>query len=763
MSRKHTNFSQMQRISSLGPIWKRLRLSASPYHVKLRAVKVAAWPRALHAIPATTLSDATYQSLRAGAIQGLGVDAADMNAHVHLGLLEDPLCDPQFFAICHTLRFVRDCGDPDAIVRTMVNLSYGLQSAPDNGITSTLLVRLRTLSWHITMQGTCVDQFGEFCLLEVSFQELKFRAEWAWQQVIAQQVSHRPGFRGLEYVDAKSTRKWLDSLEPSDRLLMHKTLNGTHITQDCKVHCQDGGTDLCPYCDCVDSRFHRFWGCEHFDHQRAQVPPDVLALIASCPDTLTGYAWNVRPHTLLTWFQALARIPCPDDHFLCPDVEVAHIFTDGSCFNQTLENGRLAAYAVVLASVQDDAAAHVIESGPLPGLLQSAYRAEVYAILRALRSLRRYEGSIFLWCDCHSVVVKFRRILRGVEPKPNSSHADLWRQIFWLVHDRDASQIFITKVLAHTTLSNAANPLEAWCWTHNHFADQAAGRAQFHRPAGFLELYAQHLHVLQATHVLSAYVHEVQLRISWEVVHDADTSDGVLRDDLCVIPSVAPGIWSALGAFRVPEAATRWYGDEMVRSILSWYWDRTSGSHSPVWVSQFQLFADWILSGEQGPTNLKGWKLGRLTPHADLLSISFKVRVRWFCKVLKESLRHHGCGFHHSFCRPQSHAIAMHTGCLAVVWNPEHLAVIDEWILRYVPGGIRRTGHLRAPPLAGRRHAIRDADFSSVSWETTWVDGGECLVMFDDVCLPWAMNFASIFGWDFLGSSHLGSHFAWVL
>jgi len=50
MSRKHTNASLMDRVNSMAPIWPRLRLSACRYKTKVRALLVAAWPRALHAI-----------------------------------------------------------------------------------------------------------------------------------------------------------------------------------------------------------------------------------------------------------------------------------------------------------------------------------------------------------------------------------------------------------------------------------------------------------------------------------------------------------------------------------------------------------------------------------------------------------------------------------------------------------------------------------------------------------------------------------------
>ena len=143
------------------------------------------------------------------------------------------------------------------------------------------------------------------------------RAQWAWQMVVAQQVSHRPGFRDLQHADVVDTRSFLRSLGSEDRDIFMKCLNGCHITQDAKVHCQEDGTDLCPYCMCSDSRYHRFWECEQFSKERASVSPDTWALLPSAPEFLTGYGWSLRPHTLLEWNSTLAQLVIPVAEPVC--------------------------------------------------------------------------------------------------------------------------------------------------------------------------------------------------------------------------------------------------------------------------------------------------------------------------------------------------------------------------------------------------------------------------------------------------------------
>eukprot|EP00435_Cladocopium_sp_Y103_P009908 s3081_g2.t1 len=693
LSRQHTNATQVTRIASLSPVWNKLRLSASAYPTKVRALRVAAWPKGLHAIAATTISDSLFHSLRTGAMKGLQADGAGCNAFVHLGMVEHTTTDPHFWAICHTFRFVRECGIRKEVEMMLALLAHGELQIPTNSLTNTLLVRIQRLGWHVCPDGLIVDAFGSFSLFRASLAELVGRAQWGWQRYVAQQVLHRPGMVGLEHADVPATQAWLRKLSLSDRLLMHKLLNGTHVTEDCISHCH-GGSDVCPYCQSVDSRFHRFWVCEHFAHCRADLPRDVHDLISTVPEFASCYGWSLRPSTLHQWYQCLASIQEPPSPSRFAWEDECHLFTDGSCLNQNWPEARVASWAVVRASREFDEKSQVLDSGPLPGFCQSSYRAEIFAVLRALEAVRGVTGRIFVWTDCSAVVRRLRSILRGALPRPNSAHSDLWMRVYGACQMFCPGQVEVTEVRSHQLEVNIGSYLESWCAQHNAFADSAAKHAQWRRPPSFWPFYKTHLSQLQASRYLSFHIQKVLLSVSREVARQpkpgtADSGD--VRPDLCETPEVPVGAWIPLTDLHIPLAAVRWYGDETVRSVLSWFWAATWQSSSPVrWVSHFQLYCDYMMSGEVGPFHLKGWQPGSAISHGDLLSVSFQVRTRWFVKALKESLRHHGHGVTYQFCRPHSRSIHMHTGCLAVPWNEERLELIDEWILQCIPLGVRR-------------------------------------------------------------------------
>lgn len=714
-SRKHTNSSLLARVEGMTDLWNKLRLSASRYGTKVRAILVAAWPRALHAVASTTLSDAAFHSLRSGAMRGLDADGAGCNSWVHMGLIEHALVDPQFWAIIQTFRCVRECGERHQIRGALIALTQEHTPLPSNSITATLLVRLQTLGWHVDEHGGLVDQFGRFSLFHPCLTELVMRAQWAWQQVVAQQVSHRPGFHNLQYADFQDTRVFVKQLGAADRDVFHKCLNGCHTTQDGKKYCQETADGTCPYCNCSDSRFHRFWECERFSAERASVSPEIFELIPTMPEFLTGYGWSIRPYTLFQWYEMLNQIEVPDVEPLASVSSDVHVFTDGSCLNQAFPTCRVASWAVVMADRDNPWVSHVISSGPLPGILQSSYRAEIYAIWKALCCARRQTGKLCLWSDCGAVVHRFEKLLSGHEPKINGAHADIWFLIFRALQDFEVGQVSITKVAAHQSVARAHTALEEWCFTHNAYADQAAALAQWNRPEPFWRFFAQHVNASCACRRISREVQQVLLAISHAAICDSDNQDDGAREDLGAPLPVPLNAWRGVGELHIPSAAVKRYGDIIVREVMSWFFQAVHGcNREAVWVSQFHLYVDFLKAGGNAPTNFGKWEPGGKYQHLDLISVPFQRRARWLCKILKECLKHGGYHFQYQYCRPHSRALNLHTGSIALPWDLARLDVADAWIFSHAPHGINRTSSaLEAFPIAAK-----DANVEPV-WLTT--------------------------------------------
>lgn len=708
-SRQHTNSHLLHRVASAGQLWQKLRLSACSYAQKIRALKSAAWPKCLHAVAATTVSNATFKSLRAGAMKGLRADGSGANAMVHMGLVEPPSVDPQVWSIMQTFRLVRDCGDPCRVEHVLAELVADRINLPSNSITNTLLTRVQTLGWNVSEEGLLVDMLGKFSLFTVSAAELQYRVELQWPLVVSDATAHRTCFQGLGEADPVDTRQWLCSLSLSDRALFRKLLNGTHITQDGKHYCQEVATDVCLFCQCSDSRFHRFWICERFSALRSHVPIEVKQVVHDLPEALTCSGWSLLPTTMHEWNQYFVQLPEPivsQGGFS----GTVHLFTDGSCHGQHDSALRFAGWSVVWANigaVHDCEGSYILAAGVLPGLLQSAVRAEIFAVLKALQSAVDHAGPVMLWSDCDAVVRGVRRLLTGKGVKANASHSDLWSEVQLCLEAR-AGATQITRVAAHQAERPDGTVFSEWCFRHNDLADKQAVRANLMRPAGFWSLLQRHAHALDSVRWYNRTVQNFLLQVSREVVQADEPMIVQVEAEPLDIVSPCPA-WKPLPVLSIPSAAVRWYGDSQVRLILSWFWQGIENDGcQPCWMSHFQLYIDYMSStGHPGPIHLNRWCDGETVPHLQLQGFAFRQRSRWFAKVLKQSLKHLGVEVNVMYGRPKSHMVQMFTGCISVPWSQTRLDLIDQWLYSHAGTSFKRQSKaLDSLPFASRNESF---------------------------------------------------------
>lgn len=393
------------------------------------------------------------------------------------------------------------------------------------------------------------------------------------------------------------------------------------------------------------------------------------------------------------WWSRFSSIPDPPrlKPFKCG--AAIDLFTDGSCFNQSQMHLRFAAWAVILASPDDTCLAqtHIVESGVLPGLIQSAVRAELYAVLRAIEFTVSCGVTAIIWSDCNAVVVRLRRILQGSSIKPSSTHTDLWRRIEILLHGH-TGRFSVVKVAAHRAISQAVNAHDKWILRHNAIADREAVAANYRRPEEFWNLRRRHEDAVDYVEHVNFHVRQVLLAISIAVMQSQNQVEDPLPENLpCEIHAQLPP-WKGLRPLILPRSAIRWYGDEMVRMVLSWFWDVLYTSQASMkWISHIQLFADYMgATGNPGPVNIKVWKNGALLPSLALQNFSFKQRVKWCIKVLKVSLRHLGQHIQYGVGIPHSQMICMHTRLFAVPWPDERVQAVDKWLYQCVPYAFKR-------------------------------------------------------------------------
>ena len=127
--------------------------------VKLRALKAKAWPLGLHGIPAATMADGFFTTLRTGAIRGLRVHSNGTSPMVHLGAVEHPAHDPQFHAILATVMMFRSHGPAPEVFDFIMDAHHvGLANKPPPGPCGVVLTRLQGLGWRWITGSKFLDQ-----------------------------------------------------------------------------------------------------------------------------------------------------------------------------------------------------------------------------------------------------------------------------------------------------------------------------------------------------------------------------------------------------------------------------------------------------------------------------------------------------------------------------------------------------------------------------------------------------------------------------
>lgn len=354
------------------------------------------------------------------------------------------------------------------------------------------LTRIFALGWQWESDGWIIDHSGfRLHLLNAPIQLLEQRIEDAWLRRVASTVAVREGFAGLEWCDFALSTEAISKLDFEHQGLLRTVMNGSFFTRNKQLASGNFVDSSCPWCDSVDSIRHRHWECPFFQDVRGNFPLQSFTRLDSLDPCTLEHGWFPHHPALEEFRRCLIEAPDLSNTFLCQalPLESIHLFTDGSCLAPSSPTLRLASWGVVCANFQTpEPEFQEIAKGPLPGLLQTIFRAEAYAAVAALRFGNKNKKPFWIWVDNQLVFDILKSCIHRIplDVTAQDKDHDLKQ---WLVELAETSLRAgwwqdVVKVSSHQDFTQIGSPVEAWAFAGNEAADRCAADGRSFFPEG---------------------------------------------------------------------------------------------------------------------------------------------------------------------------------------------------------------------------------------------------------------------------------------
>ena len=459
--------------------WHRLRRSHCPQTYKLSILPTVFWAGALHGCAACPVAKQYLAELRQAAIKALGFNSAGSNGLLRLSLAPKMLAHPGFYQVWNTLQtFRRICVKSGRILECW-RLWWFSDSAKDSqGPFGQMLEMLSILGWTLLHPPMIRDHGGLVHHLLLMDEKLLSRlAQDAWLQHVAATACTRASMATVQGLDFHILLECNSTLTAHEWSLQSALQSGSFIDK-----WQHGRYDVtqarvCKFCLVPDTHDHVLV-CSRFANLRAQ-----LGLTAA---ELTSWPRHFALHLLCSrspyvdalrhYFEHLEDVTA-DFSSVPADLGVQHLFTDGSCFAVGREELHQGAWAVFNAT-----SGYPISGGPLPGLPQTIGRAELMAVISALRWSNYFRQTVHLWIDAQHIHQGLQARIHGHTTSTGEANSDLWFVVDQLLADGALARVSSTWVPSHLSVDLCTSPFEEWVAVNNDAADRLAVRLNQERP-----------------------------------------------------------------------------------------------------------------------------------------------------------------------------------------------------------------------------------------------------------------------------------------
>eukprot|EP00435_Cladocopium_sp_Y103_P028852 s1474_g7.t1 len=633
-TRLSTNATIQEKIQACQPFWSKLARSCAPTSQKERALYVAAWANLFYGICTVTLGNNHFLKLRTQATKALNLHQMGSNPALQLSCVSNPCTDPELYCTLATILSFRDFQTPDLTAITLSKILEDGRTAP--GPCKSFLTAIHKLSWQWKSEDVCLDQDGVVIqLMRCPRSELSERVILSWQQrILSIAETERTTMKGLSQASARLTKELFSKQPPENQGLLRCALNGTQFTQDALHHAGKVDSSVCKFCGEQDSQHHRHMKCSFFADLREQHP--TLMSIGDLPSSFTCHGWVPKPMHLLAFRKALMQIPDTTESFFQrgpPKEEARYIdlFSDGSCIRPHDPCTRLSSWGLVIWT-----GTHFLPlaNGGVPGWKQTSLRAEIVAVLAALKFLVVAQRQGRLWVDNQQVFDCLDAWDHGHDPcLAKKQDADLWFQLRDQYRHAHGWVLGIHKVQAHVNPLDQTTAVDMWATAGNEAADRCASNARESFPAQLQQAEAALVPEITRLRQLGADMHSMIVAIGQRALSTTMPTNPIPAP-LGVVQSHAASIDE--GIIHMASLATEDFPKKFrineLRSVLDWLQTLITPSHPPVWVSFHQLLVDYQMSTKRwGPASTgPRWK------DANQGEVyNYKQHVQWFSRYLK--------------------------------------------------------------------------------------------------------------------------------
>ena len=269
----------------------------------------------------------------------------------------------------------------------------------------------------------------------------------------------------------KAVQNALEMLEPFSRrekAILKSLTAGATMTGD-RLAASGFGSNLCPLCKEQELTLdHVALECPCLKNSRDKLPNEVKDILHYDP--------IARQHGIFVEDQTSTQIRNYHNSIGFDILDTINgrtstnglVFTDGACTNQANPATRSAAAG---CWIEDTNTSHGL---PLPGLNQTAVRAEMWAIALALRCT---EGNITICTDNKYVSDHLQYVIDGVIDIKELDNFDLWEIICKECVARSGTITSVIKVKAHVEESECVTGWDFRAKVGNDAADEAATKA----------------------------------------------------------------------------------------------------------------------------------------------------------------------------------------------------------------------------------------------------------------------------------------------